>query len=64
MVHSCCSVLHSYIQVQHQDLKAAHNQLALTLEDHKSALAAAQVGQLHRDAVSLFTPVSGLMLNG
>lgn len=33
------------IQVQHQDLKAAHNQLALTLEDHKSALAAAQVGQ-------------------
>lgn len=31
------------VQVQHLDLKAAHDQLALTLEDHKSALAAAQV---------------------
>ncbi|XP_053278413.1 Golgi integral membrane protein 4a [Pleuronectes platessa] len=31
------------VQVQHQDLKAVHNQLSLTLEDHKSALAAAQV---------------------
>ncbi|KAK3548977.1 hypothetical protein QTP70_022647 [Hemibagrus guttatus] len=28
---------------QHKDLKAAHDQLALTLEDHKSALAVAQV---------------------
>lgn len=35
--------LHLCVQVQHQDLKAAHSQLALTLEDHKSALAAAQV---------------------
>lgn len=50
--------LHLCVQVQHQDLKAAHNQLALTLEDHKSALAAAQVGQRCRDAVSLFTPVA------
>lgn len=31
-------------QVRHQDLKAAHDQLALNLQDHKSALAAAQVG--------------------
>lgn len=31
-------------QFQHMDLKAAHDQLALTLEDHKSALATAQVG--------------------
>lgn len=31
------------VQVQHQNLKSAHSQLALTLEDHKSALAAAQV---------------------
>lgn len=30
-------------QVRHQSLKAAHEQLALTLEDHKSALAVAQV---------------------
>lgn len=30
-------------QVRHQDLKAAHDQLALTLQDHKSALAVAQV---------------------
>ncbi|TWW77631.1 Golgi integral membrane protein 4 [Takifugu flavidus] len=30
-------------QVRHQDLKAAHDQLALNLQDHKSALAAAQV---------------------
>ncbi|XP_046891470.1 Golgi integral membrane protein 4a isoform X5 [Hypomesus transpacificus] len=28
---------------QHMDLKAAHDQLALTLEDHKSALATAQM---------------------
>lgn len=34
------------VQVRHQDLKAAHDQLALNLQDHKSALAAAQVGQL------------------
>lgn len=33
------------VQVRHQDLKAAHDQLALNLQDHKSALAAAQVGQ-------------------
>lgn len=32
------------VQVRHQDLKAAHDQLALNLQDHKSALAAAQVG--------------------
>lgn len=31
------------VQIHHQDLKAAHDHLALTLEDHKSALAAAQV---------------------
>ncbi|XP_043976198.1 Golgi integral membrane protein 4a isoform X1 [Gambusia affinis] len=30
-------------QLKHQNLKAVHDQLALTLEDHKSALAAAQV---------------------
>lgn len=36
--------LHLCVQVRHQDLKVAHDQLALTLEDHKSALAAAQVG--------------------
>lgn len=30
-------------QVKHQNLKAVHDQLALTLEDHKSALAVAQV---------------------
>lgn len=29
--------------IQQKDLKAAHDQLALTLEDHKSALAAAQM---------------------
>ncbi|XP_072248814.1 Golgi integral membrane protein 4a isoform X4 [Leuresthes tenuis] len=37
--------IHTQLQdtlVQHQDLKAAHEQLALTLEDHKSALAVAQ----------------------
>lgn len=34
------------VQIRHQDLKASHDQLALTLEDHKSALAAAQVGCL------------------
>lgn len=39
------SLLH--VKVQHLDLKASHDQLALTLEDHKSALAAAQVGQQH-----------------
>lgn len=50
--------LHLCVQVRHQELKAAHDHLALTLEDHKSALVAAQVGQQHRDAVSLFTPVS------
>lgn len=33
------------VQVRHQDLKTAHDQLALNLQDHKSALAAAQVGQ-------------------
>lgn len=33
------------VQVRHHDLKAAHDQLALNLQDHKSALAAAQVGQ-------------------
>lgn len=44
--------LHLFVQVQHQDLKASHSQLALTLEDHKSALAAAQVGRL------LFIPVT------
>lgn len=31
------------VQVQHLDLKAAHEQLRMTLEDHKSALSAAQV---------------------
>lgn len=46
-------------QVRHQDLKAAHDQLALTLEDHKSALAAAQVGQQSRETLfSSFTPAS------
>lgn len=34
------------VQLKHQNLKAVHDQLALTLEDHKSALAAAQVGKL------------------
>lgn len=45
------------VQVQHQDLKSSHDQLALTLEDHKSALAAAQVEQQqqHRDADSLLS---------
>lgn len=50
--------LHLCGQVRHQDLKSAHDQLALTLEDHKSALAAAQVGPRRRDAVSLFTLVT------
>uniref|UniRef100_H2U581 Golgi integral membrane protein 4a n=1 Tax=Takifugu rubripes TaxID=31033 RepID=H2U581_TAKRU len=36
--------IHTQLQdVRHQDLKAAHDQLALNLQDHKSALAAAQV---------------------
>ncbi|KAG7276908.1 hypothetical protein CRUP_034784 [Coryphaenoides rupestris] len=30
-------------RIKHQDLKAQHDQLALTLEDHKSALASAQM---------------------
>lgn len=47
MAPSCCLAE----QVHHQDLKAAHDQLALTLEDHKSALAAAQVGQQSRDTL-------------
>ena len=42
------------VQVQHQDLKAAHEHLALTLEDHKSALAVAQVRERHRDTILLF----------
>lgn len=51
MVHCISFHLHWCVQVQHQDLKSAHDQLALTLEDHKSALAAAQVGQQNGDAV-------------
>lgn len=47
------------VQVRHQDLKAAHDQLALNLQDHKSALAAAQVGQLCLlcSALALFAAV-------
>lgn len=35
-----------FYQQQHKNLKSSHDQLVLTLEDHKSALAAAQVKSL------------------